>query len=202
MDDRLQVARPEAEAQFYDVKPGDSLSKIAKQFYGDANKYNLIFEANRPLIKDADDIYPGQKLRIPAAAASAPEACDKLHMCRGGPAWPPFLRGFLFRTLQRQEPGFRQALAVEGPEHQAGALGRGGTAGEEDPEVPLGNEHLGDRQALAALGLHLAGASIRRTQSPLWVRRVSRMTSCAGRRRSNQTRRREPRWSPKGKSTQ
>ena len=74
VDDRLQVARPEAEAQYYDVKPGDSLSKIAKQFYGDANKYNLIFEANRPLIKDADDIYPGQKLRIPAATTAGVRA--------------------------------------------------------------------------------------------------------------------------------
>jgi nucleoid-associated protein YgaU len=69
VDDRLQVSRPEAEAQFYDVKSGDSLSKIAKQFYGDANKYNLIFEANRPMLKDPDEIYPGQKLRIPVEAA-------------------------------------------------------------------------------------------------------------------------------------
>jgi nucleoid-associated protein YgaU len=69
VDDRLKVSRPEAEAQLYDVKPGDNLSKIAKQFYGDANKYPLIFEANRPMLKDPDEIYPGQKLRIPAAAA-------------------------------------------------------------------------------------------------------------------------------------
>jgi nucleoid-associated protein YgaU len=74
VDDRIEVSRPEPEAQYYDVKPGDSLSKIAKQFYGDANKYNLIFEANRPLIKDADDIYPGQKLRIPAAATAGVRA--------------------------------------------------------------------------------------------------------------------------------
>ncbi|HKI04596.1 MAG TPA: peptidoglycan-binding protein LysM [Thermoanaerobaculia bacterium] len=71
VDDRLQVSRPEPEAQFYDVKPGDTLSKIAKQFYGDANKYNQIFEANRPMLKDADEIYPGQKLRIPAASVQA-----------------------------------------------------------------------------------------------------------------------------------
>ena len=69
VEDRLQVSRPEPEAQFYDVKPGDNLSKIAKQFYGDANKYHLIFEANRPMLKDPDEIYPGQKLRIPAMAA-------------------------------------------------------------------------------------------------------------------------------------
>lgn len=74
VDDRLQVSRPEAEAQFYDVEAGDSLSKIAKQFYGDANKYNLIFEANRPMLKDADEIYPGQKLRIPAMATAGARA--------------------------------------------------------------------------------------------------------------------------------
>lgn len=68
VDDRLQVSHPEPEAQYYDVKSGDTLSKIAKQFYGDANKYPLIFEANRPMLKDPDEIYPGQKLRIPAMA--------------------------------------------------------------------------------------------------------------------------------------
>lgn len=55
----------EEESQFYEIKSGDSLSKIAKQFYGDANKYPLIFEANREVIKDPDKIYPGQVIRIP-----------------------------------------------------------------------------------------------------------------------------------------
>jgi len=49
----------------YEVKPGDSLSKIAKRQYGDANAWNKIFEANRDVIKDPDKIFPGQKLRIP-----------------------------------------------------------------------------------------------------------------------------------------
>ncbi|HEV2854878.1 MAG TPA: peptidoglycan-binding protein LysM [Thermoanaerobaculia bacterium] len=71
VDDRLQVSRQEPESQLYDVKPGDTLSKIAKQFYGDANKYQQIFEANRPMLKDPDEIYPGQKLRIPAMATAA-----------------------------------------------------------------------------------------------------------------------------------
>ncbi|HTG36759.1 MAG TPA: peptidoglycan-binding protein LysM [Thermoanaerobaculia bacterium] len=70
VDDQLQVSNPQAEAQYYDVKAGDNLSKISKQFYGDANKYNAIFEANRPMLKNADDIYPGQKLRIPAMATA------------------------------------------------------------------------------------------------------------------------------------
>jgi nucleoid-associated protein YgaU len=69
VDDQIQVANPEPAAQYYDVKPGDNLSKIAKQVYGDANKYHQIFEANRPMLKDPDAIFPGQKLRIPATAA-------------------------------------------------------------------------------------------------------------------------------------
>lgn len=50
----------------YTVKSGDTLSKIAKEMYGDAGKYPQIFEANQPMLKDADKIYPGQVLRIPA----------------------------------------------------------------------------------------------------------------------------------------
>jgi len=70
VDDQLKVATPEAEATFYEVKSGDSLSKIAKHFYGDANKYPQIFEANKPMLKDPDEIYPGQRLRIPGATHS------------------------------------------------------------------------------------------------------------------------------------
>ena len=65
VDDQLTVATPEPESKFYTVKSGDNLSKISKEFYGDANQYNKIFEANRPLLKNADDIFPGQVLRIP-----------------------------------------------------------------------------------------------------------------------------------------
>ncbi len=49
----------------YTVESGDSLSAIAKKFYGDANQYQRIFEANQPMLKDPDKIYPGQVLRIP-----------------------------------------------------------------------------------------------------------------------------------------
>jgi nucleoid-associated protein YgaU len=69
VDDRLNVEKPEAEATFYTVKSGDSLSRIAKAHYGDAMKYPVIFEANRPMLKDPDKIYPGQVLRIPALDA-------------------------------------------------------------------------------------------------------------------------------------
>lgn len=49
----------------YTVQSGDSLSKIAKEVYGDASQYQKIFEANQPMLKDPDKIYPGQVLRIP-----------------------------------------------------------------------------------------------------------------------------------------
>jgi len=52
--------------RIYEVVSGDSLSKIAKREYGDANKWKQIFEANRDLIKDPNKIFPGQKLKIPA----------------------------------------------------------------------------------------------------------------------------------------
>ncbi|MBK8907144.1 MAG: peptidoglycan-binding protein LysM [Rhodospirillales bacterium] len=56
------------QATFYTVQSGDTLSKIAKQHYGDANKYMGIFEANKPMLSHPDKIYPGQVLRIPPAA--------------------------------------------------------------------------------------------------------------------------------------
>ena len=66
VNDQINVASPQAQSQFYEVKSGDTLSKNAKQFYGDANRYSAIFEANKPMLKDPDEIYPGQTLRIPA----------------------------------------------------------------------------------------------------------------------------------------
>jgi len=50
----------------YEVQPGDSLSKIAKRHYGNANAWNKIFEANKDILNDPDKIFPGQKLKIPA----------------------------------------------------------------------------------------------------------------------------------------
>lgn len=61
----LEVEVPEEEAQYHTVVSGDWLSKIAKKYYGDANKYMAIFEANKPMLSDPDKIYPGQVLRIP-----------------------------------------------------------------------------------------------------------------------------------------
>lgn len=59
------VAASAAPSTFYTVQKGDTLSKIAQQHYGAAGKYTVIFEANKPMLKDPDHIYPGQSLRIP-----------------------------------------------------------------------------------------------------------------------------------------
>lgn len=69
VDDKIEVKNDEEktdeEKEFYTVQSGDTLSKISKSVYGDAMKYNIIFEANRPMLTDPDKIYPGQKLVIP-----------------------------------------------------------------------------------------------------------------------------------------
>lgn len=63
--DNMTVKNPLPEAKFYTVVRGDTLSKIAKEYYGNANAYMTIFEANRPMLTHPDKIYPGQMLRIP-----------------------------------------------------------------------------------------------------------------------------------------
>ena len=65
VDDRMSVEVPEPEAQFHTVVKGEYLSKIAKKYYGNAMKYPVIFEANKPMLSHPDKIYPGQVLRIP-----------------------------------------------------------------------------------------------------------------------------------------
>ena len=65
VEDQVKTSAPAAESQFYTVKSGDTLSAISKQVYGIANLYNKIFEANKPMLKSPDKIYPGQVLRIP-----------------------------------------------------------------------------------------------------------------------------------------
>lgn len=65
VDDRIKVETEEPQAKFYTVARGDSLSKIAKEYYGNPMKYPVIFEANKPMLSDPDKIYPGQVLRIP-----------------------------------------------------------------------------------------------------------------------------------------
>jgi nucleoid-associated protein YgaU len=65
VEDGMSTGESEPEATYYEVVRGDTLSKIAKQQYGDANKYPVIFEANKPMLTHPDKIYPGQVLRIP-----------------------------------------------------------------------------------------------------------------------------------------
>ena len=62
--DEMQ-APEEPESSYHTVERGDTLSAIAKKVYGNANLYNTIFEANRPMLGHPDKIYPGQVLRIP-----------------------------------------------------------------------------------------------------------------------------------------
>jgi len=68
VEDMMTVDLSAPEAQYYSVVKGDTLSKIAKQFYGNANDYMRIFEANKPMLTHPDKIYPGQNLRIPSKA--------------------------------------------------------------------------------------------------------------------------------------
>jgi nucleoid-associated protein YgaU len=56
----------EEPAMMVTVKKGDTLSRIAQEHLGNANLYHQIFEANRPMLKDPDEIFPGQVLRIPS----------------------------------------------------------------------------------------------------------------------------------------
>ncbi|MDH3633615.1 MAG: peptidoglycan-binding protein LysM [Gammaproteobacteria bacterium] len=63
--DQMAAPAPAPEVEYYTIVSGDSLSKIAKNFYGNAMDYPKLFDANREVIKDPDLIYPGQKIRIP-----------------------------------------------------------------------------------------------------------------------------------------
>ena len=63
--DEMTVTGGGDKSSYRTVKSGDTLSKIAKQEYGDANAYMKIFEANKPMLSNPDKIYPGQVLRIP-----------------------------------------------------------------------------------------------------------------------------------------
>ncbi|HHB79833.1 MAG TPA: LysM peptidoglycan-binding domain-containing protein [Saprospiraceae bacterium] len=63
VDDRLEVAAPKVE--IYVIQKGDSLSKIAKHYYGDPMKYKELFELNKDVLKDPNTIFPGQEIKIP-----------------------------------------------------------------------------------------------------------------------------------------
>lgn len=65
VEETIAVVQPAPEAKLHTVKSGDTLSKIAKEYYGNANEYLKIFEANKPMLAHPDKIYVGQVLRIP-----------------------------------------------------------------------------------------------------------------------------------------
>ncbi len=65
VNNMMSVDQSAPEAKYYTVVAGDTLSKISKAQYGDANKYMTIFEANKPMLSHPDKIYPGQVLRVP-----------------------------------------------------------------------------------------------------------------------------------------
>ena len=66
VEDQITVTGPVVvAAEFVEVKAGDTLSAISLRVYGNANQYQKIFEANKPMLKDVNKIYPGQSLRIP-----------------------------------------------------------------------------------------------------------------------------------------
>ena len=63
----IKPAAPAPESKFYTVKSGDTLWAISEREYGKGNgaKYDVIFQANRPMLTHPDKIYPGQVLRVP-----------------------------------------------------------------------------------------------------------------------------------------
>jgi len=66
---RTQNTKP---ARMITVRPGDTLSKLARDYMGNANLYHELFEANRPMLKDPDEIFPGQVLRVPEVQGPQP----------------------------------------------------------------------------------------------------------------------------------
>ncbi len=68
VDNQMTIASEAVlgDSQLHTVVKGDTLWAISEKFYNDGTKYPTIVEANQPMIKDADEIYPGQVLRIPA----------------------------------------------------------------------------------------------------------------------------------------
>ena len=63
--DGVSAPPQQSQVEYYVIQKGDSLSAIAKRYYGNAKDYPRIFDANREVIKNPDLIYPGQKIRIP-----------------------------------------------------------------------------------------------------------------------------------------
>jgi nucleoid-associated protein YgaU len=67
VEESVETPEPAREPVFHTVEKGDTLWKIAEKHLGNGSRYPEIFEANKPMLKDPDKIYPGQMLRIPGA---------------------------------------------------------------------------------------------------------------------------------------
>ncbi len=91
VDNEMTVTQPEPEAQYHDVVRGDTLSAIAKKFDGDANKYPVIFEANKPMLTHPAEDLPGSKTAHSRAviAPCPPSQPDRLAFL-----WPGRRRGW------------------------------------------------------------------------------------------------------------
>ena len=63
--DNVSAPEPVVKVEYYEIVSGDTLSAIAKKYYGKSSEYPKIFEANKEVIKDPNKIYVGQKIRIP-----------------------------------------------------------------------------------------------------------------------------------------
>jgi nucleoid-associated protein YgaU len=68
--DQLKAPAQTAAVEYYEIVAGDTLSGIAKRYFGDANAWERLFEANREVIKDPDLIFPGQKIRVPRSTTA------------------------------------------------------------------------------------------------------------------------------------
>ena len=65
VESKMKVQNPAQLSRFYTVKPGDTLDKLALEYFDDSNQYKIILEANQPMIKKASHIYSGLVIRIP-----------------------------------------------------------------------------------------------------------------------------------------
>ena len=86
--------------KIHEVKSGDSLSKIAKQEYGDASKWPQIFEANKDILKDPNKIFPGQKLKIPAPGSASAKPAATTTRPSNAPARAPAAPAVEFAPLR------------------------------------------------------------------------------------------------------
>lgn len=97
VDDQLMIDQAGTLGRFYTVLSGDTLSRIARQHYGNANEYRKIFEESKPMLSHPDKMYPGQVVRIPWTS----ERCGR------GARQEMILSGPCFLALPSNNTAFR-----------------------------------------------------------------------------------------------